>query len=205
MSQYSVVFKNNSSNFGTVCLYQTCPELDADVMSLAWFSKSAHPTTKLTFKWDIKYSFIWDETGVLVPGVVFDASQTWDADLSNNNAITFTKQNGAYTFKDLVRGEKDGMLQITEDYTVPVKQAAVGIGMSGAGTFVKQAQPNMTLFFKPHPEYWITFGNYVQGQVLDVTEITNKAKIEFGPGIYQMVAVLKDDNSWEITDNTGAL
>ncbi|MZP29779.1 protein rhiA [Heliobacterium undosum] len=199
-TKYSVVFKNNSTNFGKVCIYQTNPALGPDVMSLAWFSKAAFPTTTMTFTWEINYSFIWDETGELVPGVVFDASQTWDADLQNLNSVTFCKENGAYTFKNLTRGAKSGVLQLTEDYTVPLKQAAVGIGMSGSGTFVKQAQPNMNLFFKPHPNYWITFGNYEQGEVLDLTEITSKAKIEFSPGSYKKAVTLKEDNTWELMD-----
>lgn len=106
--------------------------------------------------------------------------------------------NNAYTFNNLTKGSIAGALEIDEDDTVPLKRASVGIAMAGAGTFVRQAQPNLTLFFQPHPEYWITFGNYEPGEVLNITEITNKQKIEFEPGIFSVNAVLNKDNTWTV-------
>jgi len=70
--------------------------------------------------------------------------------------------------------------------------------MSGSGTFVVQAQPNMNAIFTFHPEYWITFGNFKEGEVLDITQITNKAQITFPPNIYSMAAILNQDNTWTI-------
>lgn len=75
----------------------------------------------------------------------------------------------------------------------------VGIGMSGSPTFVVNAQPNMNLTFTPHPEYWIAFGNFNAGEVIDVQAISNAAKIDFPPGIVAMNVTLNQDNTWEIT------
>jgi hypothetical protein len=197
-TEYSITFQNYSTNFGNVCIYQTDPNLGPDVMSLAWFAKPTHPTTEESFTWTIDYGFIWDETGELVPGVVFDASQVWPADLTQNNKIKFSRTNDAYTFSDLSKGSISGVLEIDEDDTIPLKRASIGISMAGAGTFVKQAQPNMTLFFEPHPEYWITFGNFEPGEVLNITEITNKQRIEFDPGVFAITAILNKDNTWKI-------
>jgi rhizosphere induced protein len=40
--------------------------------------------------------------------------------------------------------------------------------MSGNGTLAAPAQPAWTYIFTPRPQYWITFGEYAQGPVLDV-------------------------------------
>lgn len=204
-TNYSVVFVNNSKQTGSACMYQQDPDITIpNVMSLAWFTKSAHPTTRVSFSWSIDYNFVWSETGSLVPGVIFMASQTWAADLSTENQVTFTQSGGAYTFQNQQQGPRQGSLFITEDGTIPANMASVGVGMSGFGTFVVQAQPNMNLVFTPHPEYWITFGNYVQGEVMDISSVSNPAKIEFPPNVYSMTAVLNADNTWTITSTAQA-
>lgn len=196
--RYTLVFKNDSTNPGTVMLFQKDPGLGNDVMPLAWFTHFTHPTTAGLYQWQTNYSFVWSQTGELVPGVDFVASQDWSADLETMNQVTFSLQGGAYTFMDQQTGPLKGSLYIKEDGTIPLKAASVGIGMSGAGTFAVQAQPNLNLKFTPHPEYWIAFGNYRKGEVLDIQEITNSAKIEFEPSIYSMSATLNRQNEWII-------
>lgn len=197
--EYSLYFVNNSTQTGDACIYQQDPDTnDPNVMSLAWFAKAAAPTTNVNFDWTIDYSFVWSETGTLVPGVMFTASQTWAADLSLTNEVQFTKNGGAYTFQNQTQGPQAGTLYVREDSTIPSNQASVGIGMSGSGTFAVQAQPNVTAMFTPHPEYWITFGSFVKGQVLDTTTITNAANIAFPANTYSMTAILNADNTWTV-------
>ena len=197
--QYSLTFLNNSSNTWDACVYQNDPDLgNPNVQSLAWFSKTAAPTTKILFSWTVDYSFVWSETGQLIPGVLFSASQNWDADLSSTNQVTFTKSGGAFTFQNQTKGPQGGTLYIGEDGTIPKNTASVGIGMSGSGVYVVQAQPNITATFTPHPVYYITFGTYTQGEVLDIGQITNDAQIAFPPNVYAMTAILNADNTWTI-------
>lgn len=202
MTQYSLEFINNSSNSWDVCVYQDDPNIGIpNVMSLAWFTKRVAPTTTVTFTWGIDYNFVWSETGELKPGITFKASQTWAADPAGNNQITLTHDgtaNGAYTFSNLTTGPQKGNLYITQDNKIPLKQASTGIGMSGKGTFVCQSQPNINLIFTPHPRYWITFGQFQPGEVLDIESITNKAEIDFPPNIYTMQAILQADNTWTV-------
>ncbi len=200
MSNYSLTFINNSNLEGDACVYQQDPDLGVEnVQTLAWFTKSAAPTTQLIFDWSIDYSFVWSQTGNLVPGVVFTASQTWAADLSSTNQVTFTDENGAFTFENQTQGAEEGSLYISEDGTIPVGEASVGIGMSGFGTFAVDAEPNYNLVFTPHPEYWITFGTYTQGEVMNISESTNSAQISFPDNVYAMTATLNADNTWTIT------
>lgn len=195
---YTLTAINNSSNAGNFCVFQQDPDLGvSDVLSLAWFSKFAYPDTTVKFTWTIDYNFVWSETGVLTPGVLFDASQTFDADIQNSNQITLTYA-GGYNFINQTKGPKPGILYIREDSTIPPKHASVGIGMSGFGTFVVQAQPNLNLNFSPHPRYYIAFGNFTQGEVLDISEMTNVAEIPFATNVYSMIAILGEDNGWTV-------
>ncbi len=196
---YSLKFQNNASYNGSAVIYQTDPGLGVpNVLSLAWFSKFAQPTNKVLFQWTLDYGFVCAETGYLVPGVLFMASQYRPADLASSNAVTLTYQGGSYTFVNQQAGPQPGTLLIREDSTIPLNQAAVGIGMSGSGTFAVQAMANFNLAFTPRPQYWIAFGDYMQGQVLDIGSITNPAAIQFPPGVYAMTAVLNKDGSWTI-------
>lgn len=197
---YSLVFQNQSTNQGSGCVYQEDPNIGLpNVLSLAWFSKVAAPNTTITFQWTIDYSFVWAETGLLIPGVMFMAGQNLSADLSTSNSITLSYLGGAYQFQNQGAGPNAGSLYIREDGTVPLKMASVGIGMSGSGTFAVQAQPNYNLIFTPHPKYYITFGNFVKGVVMDTTSVTNKAEIAFPPGVTSMTAILGADNSWKVS------
>ncbi len=195
--QYSLVFVNDSTNRGDACVYQTDPQLGVpNAMSLAWFSKTAFPTTTVVFTWTIDYSFTWAETGELVPGVLYVASQTWAADLTKLNTVDFDMQDGAFTFSNERSEPPAGSLVIHESQNIPLNKASVGIGMSGAGTFAVQAQPSLNLTFTPHPKYWITFGNYTAGEVLDIQTLTNPVEIAFPANVYSMTAILNQQNQW---------
>ncbi|HEV8432375.1 MAG TPA: hypothetical protein VGR95_03105 [Thermoanaerobaculia bacterium] len=71
--------------------------------------------------------------------------------------------------------------------------------MAGWGTTVVQALPNFQTVFTPRPRFFITFGNYSRGQVLDTRLITTKAEISFPPGVLSMTATLNPDFTWTIT------
>lgn len=194
---YSLVFKNNSNNSGYACVYQTDSDIsDPNVLSLAWLAKSSYPATMVRFQWSLDYCFVWSETGRLVPGVQFNAAQRWDADLSTRNQVTLANNGGAFTFQNQQAGPRQGTLTIRQDGAIPLGQASVGIGMAGAGTFVRQAQPNMMISFTPHPRYWIAFGDFQAGEVLDVGEISNPYEIAFPAGVTSMTAILNADNTW---------
>jgi hypothetical protein len=204
-TQYQLTVVNNSSNLVDLCVYQSPPDLGVqNVMALAWLTKRAYPTTTVTFGWSLDYSFVWSNNGTLAPGTTFKASQTWDADPFNISApqqALLTYADGAYTFnKDAqpVPTPKPGNLYIREDASVPLRQASVGIGMSGEGTFAVPTQPNQNLVFTPHPEYWVTAGTFERGQVIDEEQISDKAEVPFPPGVNAMLAILNADNTWTV-------
>jgi hypothetical protein len=206
---YTLRVINESSSLWDMCVYQVDPDLGpSNAMSLAWFSKPSQPTTTLTFKWTIDYSFVWAETGQLIPGVYFDATQNWPADPSivapstpdkAGNQVGFTKSGGAFTFTSTpVRDAKPGLLYIQQETTIPENQASVGIGMSGAGAFAVQAKPNIRLNLSPHPVYWLAAGSFAQGEVLDIGAINGPTDVRFPPNVYSMTAVLNALNQWTV-------
>ena len=206
---YTLTFINNSNNNWDFCCYQEDPTISQqDVMSLAWFAFPVAPTTSVSFSWTINYQFVWSQTGKLAAGVKFNASQKWDASLTTDNSVDFTrKPNSAFTFQNQADFGSPGTLYINQDGTIPSNTAAVGINMgiegapqgAGSGTFVVPAQPNITASFTPHPTYWVTFGQYTPGQVLDIQQITQKAQVEFDPNVYDMYAILDASNNWTVT------
>ena len=204
-TQYELIFINKSSNTGDACVYQHDPDMETyDVMSLAWFAKGAAPTTTVIFHWTIDYSFVWDETGDLVPGVVFEASQMWGADPYGVNGVRLTMAApDIYTFADLKMQGEEGNLYIYGDRSLPVKEAAVGIGMAGAPYVVRLAQPNWEWVYTPKPMYWITFGSFEPGEVLDIESISNKHVIHFDRGVTSMTAIFNYDNTWDVFKTPG--
>ncbi|MBW6421663.1 protein rhiA [Rhizobium sp. XQZ8] len=203
---YSLTFINDSENDWSFCCYQEDPNITMQgVMSLAWFAFPVASTTSVTFQWNINYQFVWSQMGKLSPGVLFKAGQKWDADLQTANSVDFTrKSNTAFSFENLTTGSAPGTLYINQDGTIPLHTAAIGINMgiqgapagAGSGTFVVPAQPNIIASFTPHPTYWVTFGDYVAGQVLDTQQIGQKEEIKFPVNVYDMCAILGPDNKW---------
>jgi hypothetical protein len=199
-TQYSLTFSNASGKPGSACVYQTdAYNNDPGRMSLAWLCEFSYPLTIVHFRWETNYSFVWGTTGQLRPGMIFGASQTWDADLSTGNQVSFGYRSDSYEFYDQTAGAPYGSLSIKQDGNIWSKDAAVGIGMSGSGAFVQQAESDTLLTFNPQPRYWIAFGDYTKGKVLDVEQISNPVEIYFPSGITSMRAVLNQDNTWTVS------
>ncbi len=199
--QYAINFANNSINGWSACVFQQDENIgQTGVMSLAWFAKKCNPATKCNFNWTIDYSFVWAETGVLVPGVNFSASQTVAAGLTSNNLITFDN-NGAFLFEGQGTATPAGSLYIDQTPNIPLYTASVGIGMSGSGTFAVQAQPNINATFTPHPKYWMAFGQFTPGDVLDIQQMSNIVEIDFPANVYTMYVTFNADNSWTVSQS----
>lgn len=201
-TKYSLTVTNNSTQFQDLCVYQKPVDLGVpNVMALAWLTAPAWPGTTVTFDWTLDYCFIWAQTGSLKPGVTFRAQQTVTADPDNLNAnqTLFDYRNGAFTFAtgNAAGTAELGSLYIRQMPSIPTGTATVGIGMSNAGVFAVEAQPNINLVFSPHPEYWVTAGTFQPGEVLDIEQITNEAAVAYD-GTFDMSATLTSTNTWVI-------
>lgn len=202
-TKYKLTVKNDSKNYGDICVYQTLPDQPDNMRSLAWFSKSAHPGTSVEFEWTMDFSFIWSEQKELNPGVHFRAAQVMGADPADitKNSVGFMKQYDAYRFCETKKTTKEGILGIYTDQTVPHGEASVGIGMSGNGTFAVTATPNYNFTFLPHPRYWVAFGTYQEGEVVDIESMTNAIEIVYDPDVFERTVALQSDNTWCLSSN----
>lgn len=201
---YYVTFVNNSTNQGDVCLFQQVPDAHTrDWVSLAWFSKSSNANAQTSFTWTEDYSFQWAQTGVIEEGIVYRAIQNTPTDLTKLNQITFDKNDYGYLYtKQLTNGYSGGLTILTSS-SIPNHDASVVIGMSGNGVFAKQATPNATFIFEPHPQYFIAFGTYQQGIVVDSSiQYGNPQQLLFPPGVYVLTATLNQDNTWTVAQDT---
>jgi len=199
-TNYKVVFQNNSMSYGSACLFYHLN--GSEQMPLAWLTKAAYPTSKVYFKFNLNYSFVWGEMDSCAPGNIFEPSQLWEADVSAKNHITFTKPSEAYTFDDLTVGAQPGNLEITQSSTITtLNPPYVGIGLSDSPLIITCAHPNAKASFNvPQiPELYIAFGDFERGQVLAVERLsTSLGYIKFESGVTTISAVLQADSTWII-------
>jgi hypothetical protein len=197
--RYSVEFINESDNEGDACLFQLLDEPPPSCASLAWMAKTAAPTTRILFTWSEELYFYWCEEDLDSPGTAsMVASQLWPADPNGLNQITFGADRGVYSFRDLAEGPNRGRLYIAQDASVPLDRVSVGIGMSGFGSHLITAQPNVQLAINPVFTYWIGFGNFIQGASIDVSAATECVPVIFPRGATSLTATLRRNNTWSI-------
>lgn len=203
---YSIIIHNESTlNDSQAIVFQKQPTLPAEVVSLAWLSKTCHAHTQVTYNWTLNFDFVWGQNGKLAPGVSYEAGGTVPADLTNNNEVTLSYVDNGFEFGATSQGPKTGALLIHEDTTVPgqgnTDQGAVGIGMYGKGTFVRPTQPTGSaggLEFVVHPQYWVAMGTYQEGEVVDESALYYPQLVSFPAGEFHATCVFTG-TGWEIS------
>lgn len=201
-NRYTLEVTNDSYFPGDICVYQGCTEVDElHVMSLAWFSRYAYPSSTVTVSWTLDYSFHWAYSGELKPGLRFQSTQSQPANLRFSNQITlnYDDENDAFRFKDQTQNKQGGSFHIEQDATIPPTSVAAGVGVSGAAAFAMQARPNWNFIFTPSSTYWVTFGTFEHGEVLDRTSISQRQQIIFPSNCYRMRARLTPANTWTVS------
>jgi rhizosphere induced protein len=196
---YMLRFRNRSGAEHDFACFQQKPDAShPDGATLAWFAQPAADGADVTFTWSITYDFVWMESGALTPGIHFTADEIVPGDIHTTNRIIFSKQDGAFQFSKPTDGGAPGSLTIVSDGSIPPNEATVGIGMAGSPTFVVPASPNMNYVFTPTPQYWISFGQCIPGQVLEVDDLAAAKQVIFPPSVYEMTATLDATDAWTI-------
>ncbi|MFI0796280.1 hypothetical protein ACH4OY_26880 [Micromonospora rubida] len=201
-TSYSVTIVNNSAiDDENAIVFQQQPTQPSDVHSLAWLSKMCHAGTSVTFSWTVDYNFVWGQTGTLKPGVNYDAGQIIPADLDTANTVPLSYIDGGFKFGAPTSGAASGSLIINQDDTVPgpdsSDQGSVGIGMSGAGTFVVATKPDTGVQFEITPTYWLAFGSYTAGTVVSEDILTKPYQLQFPDGATKAIATF-DGKNWTV-------
>ncbi|MBZ5760799.1 MULTISPECIES: hypothetical protein [Rhizobium] len=197
MTTYSLTCINNSQMSGSFAVFQKPPPMTipGNIFSLAWFARPTAVSSKVTFTWGLDYSFVWSETGLLQPGINFAATQNVAADPNGQNVVQLTQDGfGATTFANPAGTGAIGSLTIQQLSNVQPNYTSVGIGMAGSGTHAVQAAPNMTAVFTPHPNYWVIFGNYTTGDVMDIEDISSAVEVTYGGALTSRTATLGLNN-----------
>ncbi len=196
-TNYKLTVNLEATITGDICIFQGLPDTNvSNVLTLAWLSKRAHPGTKVEFNWNTEYNFNWGVNGRIGSKATFVASQVVPANFDTQDQISFDHKDGAYYFFDQTQSlTTEENLSIVQGSNVRSNQAYVGIGMSGAGGFVVPSQPNMKVIFKPKPTYYLVFGNFTQGQVVDVAQLTNPCEVMFY-GTTEKTMTLNSNNNW---------
>ena len=197
-TKYELEVIHNGTDCGDFCIYQTYDGQMDDIRPLVWFSKTAHPGTKLNFSWEINYGVAWSEQGDLTPGVVFKASQIQPMDPADTskNTVLLTLEKGAYHFATSNNPTKAGKLGVVCDTMIAPSTVSVGVAMFGKPTHACVASPSLKYTFAPHPRYWIAFGKFKEGEVIDVNRISQKFEISYPVNIYQRTIELTANNTW---------
>ncbi len=216
MTTYTLNVVNNAKEDWDIFTFQKNPTSSLNspkLSSLAWFTKYAASSSKVTFQWDLSYNLMWSEQGALVPGVRFQANQSFPADpfaTGSANAgkagrqatLTYDAENDYFRFTDgpTVPGSTAGTLYVACDGTVPNGRASVGIGMSNAGTFAMPALTNITAGFTPEPTYFVAAAVEMQvGQVLE-DEVSNAVELEFAE-VTTLTATFNANHTWTVTSS----
>lgn len=199
---YSITFTNHSGNNGDFCLFQTLPTEMPNLMSLAWQAKRCNNKTVLDIDWNINYSATWSQTGTLTPGVRYRASENYDVDITDpaKNSVQLTMYEGAYMFTNPSKHAPKGNIGIYTEGEIPNNDVSVGVAMGGKSAFAMMARPNWNLLLSPHPVYWAVFGTFKEGEVLDVTSMSNIIKLDFPINKYHLDVLLDEGNNWTVTD-----
>jgi hypothetical protein len=199
---YSITVNNRASHSAYFMVFQSDPTSWApNALSLAWFAKFSNPskTARIKFEWTVDTGFSWAETGELKPGIHFSATEIYDP-YNDLNKITLD-YNGAYQFIDPASGPDKDRFYLNETKNIPLKsQAAVGVTMAGSTVYAVQARPNQNLTFSPHPKYFIAYGDYQEGDVLDVSTVNNPLELPYPTGVYALTTTLNVDGSWDAPD-----
>jgi hypothetical protein len=199
---YTLTLRNMSLQSWTFYVYQKMPNLSPEIFSLAWFASPfvITPNNKITFEWKLLYNFVWGATGVIMPGVTFNAGGEIDGDPAGANTTTFSTAPGP-NLSDAKPGQPPGSLVIKDAPNVPNASFSVGIGMSGTGTYVVQAGANLTHLFTPTPSYWVAAGTGIQvGTVLDIKTVTQTAEAKFPTNVFKRIGTLGEDNTWSFVN-----
>jgi hypothetical protein len=195
---YLLTLKNQSAQPWTFYVYQRMPGQSNDVFSLAWFASPfvITPGNRISFEWQIDYNFVWGTTGTVIPGITFNAGGEIITSPDGSNTTTFSTKPGP-NLSSAVKAPPAGSLVIKDADDVPNSTYSVGIGMSGTGTFVVQAGPNLTHQFTPTPSYWIAAGSEVKvGTVLNIQTVTRTTEVKFPVSVYSQTRTLNESNIW---------
>jgi hypothetical protein len=202
-NSYSLTVINNSElDNPEFAVFATLPlQADYESVGLAWLVQQINAGNRYVFTWDITWGFVWTATGTR-EGYQWSATGSLPANplADGECAVTFD-YNGDFVLTPSTGTPDGSTLWIKDTTTIPLpknKPSSVGISLDGSAACVTDAGPNLHQIFTLHPTYYIDAGNYVQGQMVDGTSVTDFQVLEYAAGITALTATLDEDNTWTV-------
>ena len=170
-------------------------------MTVAWLVQPCAPGNTVVFNWSIAYSVMWSQTGNLAPGASFVTYGSANVDPSQGDIQKFGLLGPAYSFLGPYASKGNpGTVGIACDGTVQNNQVSLALGMANKPVFACAAQPNINITFTPKPKYYLAFGQFQQGQIVDVATMSNSIELNYqAKGTYSFTAAIDAFNTWSLS------
>jgi hypothetical protein len=205
-TQYTLTVRNESTSYEQFAVYQTDPGISVAAVPLTSYEQFAvYQTTDLGvsvaavplvwqdvrmkanaetgLSWNSDYSLSWSNSADLKPGSVYHPDQTLPVSpgVAREDGAELTDTHGVLGMhRASPPKQAAGTLSLEELSTVPTGGVSVALGMSGRPASVLKAEPNQTLYFTPHPNYWIKAGTFTEGEVINPRTGSEPLRLNFG-------------------------
>ncbi len=200
--EYTIVFKNESGQSGVAMVYQLPPDTSmSNVFAVAWQTTnvSADPTRDTTFSWSEEYSVSWSQSGGISTGAIYSYATSIDVDLSEGAGATLDLGSGSLEPSGQGGGIQPGALQVSVSGGNSGQIATVGVGIDGTTGLVVSIPTGAEWTYEPTSTYYIAFGHFIEGMVLNVALIANAVAIDFSDGTSTFVVTYGKDHQFTVT------
>lgn len=210
LQRYSLKMENRSGDNGVkyFVIFQQWKQVPVSSMPVAWLAQPVAANTNVFFDWDQSLSFIWSQTGKLDTGTIVNIGENQPTQVNKDNVVTLLRTpQGAFEFSQLTT-QTESILTINCNNSIPNNTLCVGIAMGSAGQVASQVvQAELSTkwnFSPPHiPNYYVGFSTSTiqTGQVINLSMLSQVEPFTFPTNTYSAVAVLEEDNTWQISFN----
>lgn len=201
---YSLTVINNSEiDRPTFAVFATLPMSSSyKSFNLAWLTQPINAGNHYTFTWNLTWGFCWSAQGTQA-GYQWAGGGSLPAD---PNSVTecsaeFT-YNGDFQLMPTSGKPNGSTLWIKDSASLPNDQASsVGVTLSGKSACVTDAGRNLHQTYTLHPTYYIDAGQYVEGQMVDGSSVTDFQQLAYTNGNTALTATLNLDNTWNVSNS----
>lgn len=171
-------------------------------MILAWMAAPCPPGNTMVFQWVLKYSILFSNTSNLSPGAQFTSIGGVDVDPVQGDVYTLSADGATYSFKGhstAIKGTP-GTVGAQTDCSVKNNQVSLALGIIGIPVFACDTQTNSVVAFTPKPKYYLAFGQYQQGTVLNEASMSHSIELNFeAMKTYSFTADIDASHNWNLS------
>jgi hypothetical protein len=209
--QFQLTLKNESDQPGlTFAVYTVIDEVTnaTETFPVAWQARRINKGNKVTFKWYLKYAFMFSTQGAEAGAVWTENGSIAVSDTSKTQNSVLLDYDGDYLFRYNTGGHpvRDGYVYLDTTAQVPKYTPEAGPSVALAIATGDDGVPkpavagnsgvNLDHAFSIHPTYYIQAGQIEEGQMADLNTTTAMQKVVYEPGVYEAFWTLTEDNTW---------